>query len=199
VASTKIAEGFNAVDVKAFQDKTLALDRKELPGHAFLYVGQLIPRKRVQSIIEAFSGMAGPHDTLTILGSGEQEEDLRRRAENHEKIRFLPYIDNSEMPRVMATHNTLVLASSEEVWGLVVNEALASGLHTVVARNCGVVPSVEHMAGVFVAESDLADLTVRMAESRASWTGPILEPEILRFTPEKFASVFMRAIEGPSR
>lgn len=194
VPADKILQGFNAVDVRAFED-TIRFDApKESQGHAFLYVGQLIPRKRVAEIVEAFSAMAAPSDTFTIVGAGEQAGELRSRTDANDNIRLLPYVDYESMPQLMAGHHTLVLASSEEVWGLVVNEALASGLHTVISQNCGVVPSVEHMAGVFVAEPGLSDLAAQMAASRRSWAGPVVNPEILRHTPEEFASVFFAAI-----
>lgn len=194
VPADKILQGFNAVDVSAFEATTRLNAPEESHGHAFLYVGQLIPRKRVAEIVEAFSAIAAPNDTFTIVGSGEQAGELRNKTEANANICLLPYVDYESMPEVMAGHNTLVLASSEEVWGLVVNEALASGLHTVVSQNCGVVPSIEDMAGVFVAEPGLTDLAAKMAASRSSWAGPVINPEILRHTPEEFASVFFTAI-----
>ncbi|MDP9694961.1 UNVERIFIED_ORG: glycosyltransferase involved in cell wall biosynthesis [Arthrobacter globiformis] len=199
VPPEKILEGFNAVDVKAFQVLPQPSDKPKNQGHSYLYVGQLIARKRVEQIVAAFSSVATPNDTLTIVGSGELEAELRSITKGNKSISFMPYVDNRSMPEVMARHNTLVLASSQEVWGLVINEALAGGLHVVVSQNCGVVDSVEHMSGVFVVEPGLSDLAAKMAESRRSWTGPIWNPEILRHTPEEFASVFMAAINQSFR
>lgn len=194
VPRSKILEGFNAIDVEAFRQKCSSTEA--LPeGHRYLYVGQLIPRKRVEAIIDAFSSVASTADQLTIVGSGQLKDDLARLASSRgTSIRFLPYIDNEMLPELMARHQTLVLASSEEVWGMVVNEALASGLHVVVSENCGVVPSVASMQGVFVTGSNLNDLAPRLQESRDSWSGKIATPEILEWTPERFAGVFSDAM-----
>lgn len=193
VPPNKILEGFNAVDVRAFQEAKGRKPHSSDIGHAFIYVGQLIPRKRVAHIVDAFASIARLGDTLTIVGSGEQAQEIRDQAKDHKNISFLPYVSNEFMPDLMSIHNTLVLASSEEVWGLVVNEALASGLHAVVSESCGVVQSVKSMAGVLVASPGLENLAEKMEESRSNWTGPLSDPEILRFTPEEFAGVFVAA------
>lgn len=195
VSPERIVEGFNAVDVHAFHTAASArtADRSG-HGHRFVVAGQLIERKRVDMVIEAFSAIAEPGDTLTIIGQGKQESELRHKAaRSGDGIVFLPYVENDRMPAALASHQTLVLASSREVWGLVVNEALAAGLQTVVTENCGVTPSVAGMRGVFTAKADGTDLAVRMLESRQSWTGPIQNPEILQHTPEAFARTFETA------
>lgn len=197
VPRSKILDGFNAIDVEKFHRQSSSVEpfEESSSGHRYLYVGQLIPRKRVEAIIEAFSRTAEPSDELTIVGSGHLKDDLTIQAGKlGPSVHFLPYIANEFLPQLMAKHHTLVLASSEEVWGMVVNEALAAGLHVVVAEDCGVVPSVASMRGVFVANRHLDDLANRMQESRDSWGGRIAKPEILQWTPERFGDVFSGAI-----
>lgn len=201
VRAEAIAEGFNAVDVRRFQWALplhdLNHDAQTGAGHRFLYAGQLIPRKRVDRIIEAFSHIGSVQDQLSIVGVGPMENELTVVADAHRaRVRFQGYVDGSLMPALMAENHTLVLASAQEVWGLVVNEALASGMHVVVAENCGVIPSIREMEGVFVAREDLSDLAQQMKNSRDSWTARIVEPEILLHTPEKFAEVFQAAFDG---
>jgi glycosyltransferase involved in cell wall biosynthesis len=194
VQPSRILQGFNAVDVSEFHKAAVSGAHDDLvtsAGHRYLYVGRLIDLKRVDAIIEAFIQIGAPDDELTIVGAGSLRENLRLLADRSElKITFLEHTENSEMPGVMALHHTLVLASEREVWGLVVNEALASGMHVVVTDNCGVVPSVRKMPGVYVAEKSLSNLACQMQISRAMWTGRIAEPEILQHTPQRFAKVF---------
>jgi glycosyltransferase involved in cell wall biosynthesis len=195
VRPSRIMQGFNAVDVSKFHKASLSPLHDDSGfagvGHRYLYVGQLIYRKRVASIIQSFIQVADPDDELTIVGTGALSKELRLLADRSgAKIVFLEHIANSEMPAVMATHRTLVLASEREVWGLVVNEALASGMHVVVTDNCGVVPSVQDMRGVHAAREDLTDLAKQMQASKTAWAGRIAEPEILQYTPERLAEVF---------
>jgi glycosyltransferase involved in cell wall biosynthesis len=111
------------------------------------------------------------------------------------QVKVIPAIPNAEVPAILSAQHTLVLASDEEVWGLVANEALASGLNVVVSENCGVAASIKNMKGVHTAPTNsLSDLSTAMRASRASWCGPIIEPEILSYTPQQFARVFYKAL-----
>jgi glycosyltransferase involved in cell wall biosynthesis len=194
--------GFNAVDVAGIHEATSALRTPRADGthsrsHRFLYVGRLIELKNVESLLEAFAMVSGPHDTLTIVGKGPNESRLRATAARlglTDRVRFGGLVPYGELPSIFAAHDTLVLPSKNEVWGLVVNEALAAGLHVVVSDACGVASSVSGMEGVFVSRTDPASLAERMAKSRIQWSGPIGSPVILRETPERFADVFLAAL-----
>lgn len=195
IRPSALAEGFNAVDVRRFclalAPQSVDIQPAALKGHRFLFAGQLVPRKRVDRIIESFSQISSSVDQLAVVGTGPLDGELKRLAADLQApTQFHGYVDGIQMPALMAEKHTLVLSSAEEVWGLVVNEALASGMHVVVAENCGVVPSVRAMPGVFVVREDLSDLAQQMKNSRDAWAGRILEPEILQYTPEKFAGVF---------
>lgn len=200
VSLSALTEGFNAVDVRRFRHAVTALSADDQPealdGHRFLFAGQLIPRKRVDRIIETFSQISSSEDQLAIVGTGPLEDELKGLAlDRQASTLFHGYVDGIQMPALMAENHTLVLSSAQEVWGLVVNEALASGMHVVVAENCGVVSSVRAMHGVFVVQEDLSDLDQQMKNSRDTWSGRILQPEILQYTPEKFADVFQSVFD----
>jgi glycosyltransferase involved in cell wall biosynthesis len=201
VAPHKIYLGFNAVDVRQFHEvakRHRAEHKANSPGHRFIYVGQLISRKRVDHIVEAFRATAAEWDSLTIVGIGREQPKIAaliRDLDVASQVRMIPGVFNADVPRILSEHHTLVLASDEEVWGLVANEALASGLQVVVSANCGVAPSIKDMRGVYLAKSNSpTDLATAMGESRASWSGAITDPEILKYTPEKFAEVFFQAL-----
>jgi glycosyltransferase involved in cell wall biosynthesis len=202
VPPERIQTGFNAVDVHRFYEVAAQhrlMHTTDAAGHRFIYVGQLIRRKRVDRIIEAFSAIAEGNDLLTIVGEGEEQQRITALIRNlnmESQVKLTPGILNVDVPVILSEHHTLVLASDEEVWGLVANEALASGLNVVVSENCGVAPSIKNMLGVHTAQTNsLRDLSTAMKASRAAWCGPISEPEILSNTPEEFAKVFYRALE----
>lgn len=198
VSPHRIHRGFNAVDVTSFHEAALTALSENADagrtGHRYIYVGQLIERKRVQEIVQTFISVARPEDRLTIVGTGHLREELTDLAkESPAQISFLGQVSNSDLPRIMAVQDTLILASNREVWGLVVNEALASGMHVVVTENCGVSRSVNGMRGVLVVQENLEDLAQMLKASRTSWAGRIQTPEILEYTPSRFADVFDQA------
>lgn len=204
VSPEKIYEGFNAVDVSEVHRRTSELREidsrypaEERPyGHRFLFVGQLIERKNVKGLLRAFALMADPTDTLTIVGQGSREAELRACVTDlglDGQVTFLGQIPYSDVPQLFSRHETLVLPSHDEVWGLVVNEALAGGLHCVVTESSGVADSVRGMRGVYITEKSEPAIGLGMKESRAHWDGPATSPEILAFTPQRFAEVFLSA------
>jgi glycosyltransferase involved in cell wall biosynthesis len=195
----RVFRGFNAVDVRAIHTSASAARADLLaaaipqPGHRYLYLGQLVPRKNVRTAIEAFAAAAAPGDSLTIAGTGELEEELRALATPG--VSFVGPVAYTDLPALLARHDTLVLPSNLEVWGLVVNEALAAGLHAVVSNRCGVAASVSGMTGVTIVDPTADGLRDGLVESRRTWQGAITSPEILSCGPEQFAGVFFDAID----
>jgi glycosyltransferase involved in cell wall biosynthesis len=200
VPGDRITEGFNTVDVKRYARGAAEARAGVLrrPGHHFLYVGQLIPRKNVAGLIRAFATIANPDDTLAIVGTGPLEGELRELAQSlslFNAIRFEGHLDGDELIAAYATADTFVLPSTEEVWGLVVNEALAAGLHAVVSRNAGIVPSILGMPGVFPSKPDQESLSINLKVSRDRWVGHLIDPPILANTPGQLAKVILGALE----
>lgn len=206
-----IVEGFNGVDSERLRRNVLA-HRANMPveaGHVYLYVGQLIARKNCVGLIDAFMTMADGADRLLIVGGGQESEALQRKVNTTpsvigERIEFLGHLDGSDLAKVFARGQTLVLPSTNEVWGLVVNEALAAGLHAVVSREAGVARSVEDMRGVFVSGTDPSSLASAMRASRQAWSGWISNPQILQtdanyFGDRAFEAVSLAAAKSPRR
>ena len=78
------------------------------------------------------------------------------------------FVQYEELPMYYALAGAFVHASISEPWGLVVNEAMASGLPLIVSRKCGCVPELleEARNGFSFSPEDvdeLATLLLRMA------------------------------------
>lgn len=188
-----IVEGFNAVDIESFRPDAAA---PEPPRGSFLYVGQLIPRKCPDTLLRAVATLP-PEVRLTLVGEGEMEGELRDLAASlgvTDRVDFAGYVPYAELPGVMHRHAHLVLPSYEEVWGLVVNEALAAGEHVVVSEKCGVAQSVRGMSGVFLCSPHESSIAAACRASYEAWHGRIAEPEIIAKTPEAFAEAFATAL-----
>jgi glycosyltransferase involved in cell wall biosynthesis len=190
IAPEKIVMLFNPVDVEWFANFAHTHRVVGGNGHRFLYVGQLIERKNVQVLIDAFAAIRNPEDSLTIAGDGVlllSLQDHSRQLGLGYSVQFTGHHSQEEVAHDYANADTLILSSTHEVWGLVVNEALASGLHVVVSKDAGVAEFVEPMKGAYIADPTALDLARAMKESRENWKGAIPSPEIMAYTPEKFA------------
>ena len=191
----RIGIGFNAVDVRHFA--AAAATRTEATHHRFLVVSQLIPWKQLDLVVQALADL--PDAALTVAGSGPEREPLEQLATRlgvADRVRFLGPVPQTDLPAVYAAADTLVLPSAEEVWGLVVNEALAAGLGGVVSRTAGVTPSIAHMPGVQLVEPTGPAVLEGMRAALTAWRGPIQDPQILVHTPQAYAADAFRALTG---
>jgi len=108
----------------------------------FVFVGRLIPEKNLRGLILEYSryrqSTRSPWD-LVIVGSGPQEPELRELAQTHcpEGVIFAGLKQTDELVIFYAWAGCLVLPSTSEPWGLVVNEAIASGVPVIVSDRCG--------------------------------------------------------------
>ncbi len=111
-----------------------------------LWVGRLIPLKRVDTIIQAVCFHAKkmqrcdgvPSITLDIYGIGPDEKRLRKRAPTCDVVHFHPPVSITEVRALMRSHDVYVFSSNGlEGWGAVVNEALEEGMHVLGTYEAG--------------------------------------------------------------
>jgi glycogen synthase len=128
--------------------------------HRWLFVGGLIPRKRVDLLVEAFARCRAeePALTLTIAGEGESAPGLARRAAAlgvAEAVTFTGAVPPPEALDLMYSHDLLVHPSRRETFGMTVVEALAAGMPVLVTRSGG---PEETLAGLEEAAGELIDV-----------------------------------------
>jgi len=197
IAPEKIITLFNPIDVSWFHSFAKDHRTPQSQGHRYIYVGQLIRRKNIATVIQSFAGIRNDNDTLTIAGDGLLSQELKNLTTTlgiSDSVNFVGHKNQEELAALYAASNTLILASTNEVWGLVVNEALASGLHVVVSDKCGVADLVKDMNGTYICSTDQISIQEAMKRSSNAWSGYIQNPEILVFSPERFAGRFVGLI-----
>lgn len=197
VPADRIHLGFNAVDMTGFAAVAEHDSPSDQSGHRYVYVGQLIHRKNVAALIQAFELVRTERDTLTIIGAGELQSTLSSLVERLGLglcVEFRGPLAYADLPAALGEMHTLVLPSTEEVWGLVANEALAAGRHVVISEAAGAAASIRGMEGVVLCKPTATDIARGMRDSREQWQGPIQSPAILTHTPERLADVFVSAL-----
>jgi glycosyltransferase involved in cell wall biosynthesis len=143
-----------AVNNKYFADLTTAAApreqelRDELGLSAerpvILFASKLQQRKHADQLLEAYSRLIAdstPPDRpyLVVVGDGEQRAQLEAQAQQLrlEDVRFAGFRNQSELPRFFQLADVFVLPSRHEPWGLIVNEAMASGCPVIVSTDVG--------------------------------------------------------------
>jgi glycosyltransferase involved in cell wall biosynthesis len=112
----------------------------------FLFAGKLIPKKRPLDFLKALKMAC--RDVQGIFGLVVGDGPLRAKLEGLSQAANLPilftgFLNQREMPKAYTASDILVLPSDgRETWGLVVNEAFASGLPAIVSDKVGCVPDL---------------------------------------------------------
>lgn len=128
----------SGTDLTTFGGKT----RQERPDDELriLYVGALIELKGIMPFAHALAEAASRHPgqiRWTLIGKGPLEEELGRVARPPglivEVVAPCPYTD---LPARYAQHDVFVMPSLADEWGMVVNEAMATGLPVLGSTGC---------------------------------------------------------------
>src|SRR5262249_28602872 len=107
-----------------------------------LYVGRINGRKRLDDAIEEVAGR-GPSAVLLVAGCGDRMPEMQAWAIGRgARVVWSGFLNQRELGRAYAAADCLVLPSVRESWGLVVNEALATGLPAVVSEAVGCAPDL---------------------------------------------------------
>jgi glycosyltransferase involved in cell wall biosynthesis len=132
-----------------------------------LFAGKLTAGKRPVDAVLAVRAL-GPGAMLLVAGAGDEERAVRDAAQAAGvRVHALGFVNQTEMPRVYAAADCLVVPSAFESWGLVVNEAMATGLPAVVTESVGCAPDlVGRGTGEVVPAGDVQALGAALARLR---------------------------------
>lgn len=106
----------------------------------FLFAGKFVTHKRAFDFVQALAGLRASGRVVhgLMVGSGPHEPALREQVRTiGAPIHFAGFRNQSEMPLAYAASDCLVVPSARETWGLVVNEAMASGVPAIVSDAVG--------------------------------------------------------------
>lgn len=193
-------------------------DRLGFSGQSFLCVARFVAKKNLSYLITAYGryvACAPPRPwSLVIVGAGPLEPELRAKiavARLGDRVQLRGFQQYPELPAFYGVAGAFVLPSLSDQWGLVVNEAMASGLPILVSRRCGCCPDlVREGSNGFsfdpVNVQELAAHLLAMAglpEERRAEMGRQSSGIIRDYSPEAFAAGLEQAIarirENPHR
>lgn len=116
------------------------VEKYKLAGkHVFLFVGRLVALKNVKTIIEAFRRLNQENNVLVIIGSGEEEATLRALSADSGwgNVIFTGRLEGDELYSWYNVATAFILASYQEPFGAVTNEALLAGCWAIISKKAG--------------------------------------------------------------
>ena len=105
-----------------------------------LFCAKLQPWKRPMDLLQAFAQAAPQEAMLVFAGAGPQRANLEAEAAQlgiQQRVRFLGFVNQSQLPALYTAANLLVLPSVYEPFAVVVNEAMCCGCPVIVSDQVG--------------------------------------------------------------
>lgn len=182
-------------------------------GRYFLAVARLLPKKNLDGLVDAYSRYRRAAGSgawpLVLLGDGPLRGELegRRAALGLDGVLAMPgFVQYEQLPAYYGNAGAFLHASTTEQWGLVVNEAMASGLPVLVSERCGCAPDlVQADANGYIFDPDsvpeLSRLMLDIAAdpNKRERMGETSRRIIARWSAETFATALRQAAEEAVR
>jgi len=210
--------GYDVVDGEYFRKGAEAARRDQaqirarlgLPQRYFFACTRLIPRKNIDGLLKAYAryraASAGEAWGLVIAGSGQEAEGLRllERKLEVEGVGWPGFVQYDELPLYYGLASAFIHPALSEPWGLVVNEAMASGLPVLLSRTAGaqyelLVEGENGYAFDPADEDDLAGkmlMLARMDDAGRARMSNAASQIAAQWTPARFAQGLLEAA-GP--
>jgi glycosyltransferase involved in cell wall biosynthesis len=182
----------NGIDMERFTHKMLRRAQHDTSLLRIGCIARLSYEKGIDLLIEAAKDL--PNITLTIIGTGPEEERLKRQAERMNRIHFVPHIDN--LQRFYREIDCLVLPSRDhDPFGLVVVEAMAAGVPTICTDACGIASHLSGDESLIVeagSSKALREAIEQMNHSEVRTKLATIGPKVVRerFTVEKMVEAY---------
>lgn len=177
---------------------------------SLLFVGRLASEKNIDLALRAFARLANEFDNsrFRIVGAGPdlgRLQALARELGIDSRVIFAGAKNTLELADEYIRASYLVLPSSREAWGLVVNEALHYGCPVVVSDSCGCTPELvlEGRTGVTFESGSLHGLekalrkAISLLPSSPAVAGQCIE-HMKTFTTDAAAERMLRLLQAVS-
>ncbi|MHB2022763.1 MAG: glycosyltransferase family 4 protein [Mycobacteriales bacterium] len=142
----------------AANSTTLALRKRRV-----LFVGAIEPRKNLETLLRAYTYIAGGTTELHLIGPVLDRDYAQKLRSICPDVVFRGSIPRTRLSKEYRAARALVLPSASESFGLVVGEAMAAGTPVVVSTGCGVAEILnDQVNGLLFDPSDIRGLSERL-------------------------------------
>lgn len=148
----------NGVDLEEFSPGVACRQKWNLPENVTLamFAGDIrIARKNLDTVLHALVQVPDLHLAVVGATKGSPYPQLADSLNLSERVHFLGY--RSDIPQIMQASDLFVFPSRYEPFGLVVIEAMASGLPVITATTTGAADLVTPACGIVLPDSDDVD------------------------------------------
>lgn len=165
------------------------------PPFRFVTVARLRPKKNVGGLLEAFARAFGGTEevSLAVVGDGPERQALEQKARRlglAAQVSFLGSRDREGVQEALWKAHAFALSSHHETFGVVLVEAMATGLPVVATRCGGPEDIVDPETGLLVPPDDSDALADGLQRLRTRWSSfeaaDVRAHTLDRYGPEPF-------------
>lgn len=161
----------------------------ERRGNYFVTLSRLVPHKRLDLVVEAFSRLKLP---LKVIGNGPERKNLERRAAPN--IEFLGYQPEETVASLLGQARGFVCAAEED-FGIAIVEAQAAGCPVIAYKAGGALETiVEGATGLFFVEQSSKSLMAAVNKFEEEMVHCFRESDLIanarQFRKERFQRSF---------
>ena len=140
ITEDKVSTVYHSLEKEVFYDDA-SRKTSDIEKLTFIYAGRLVPQKGLEELLKYFAGCTDR--VFTIAGRGELQPMVEEYAQKYDSINYVGYISN---PNVLAQQyrehhylllNSIKTAKWEELFGMVLIEAMACGVIPVSTNHTG--------------------------------------------------------------
>ncbi len=167
-----------------FEKTESSLRVSEKGRQYFLVVSRLTRSKKIDMVVSAFNKLSLP---LVIVGSGKEEEALKKIAGKH--VRFTGFVEDGELAQLYQGARAIIFPSEED-FGMVAVEALSFGIPVIALEYGGIREIVtQGETGEFFHAATpeiIAEGVRRFLSKEGQYNESIMKQSVASFTREHF-------------
>lgn len=219
IPESRCIEGYDVVDNEHFRlgskaaraNRQELLGRYRLPERYWVTANRFVAKKNLTRLLKAYAAYCKQTGNeawpLILLGDGPERaslESLTAQLHLEGQVEFRGLANYEDLPVYYGLSEAFIHASTVEQWGLVANEAMASGTPVLLSKTCGCAPTLlkegenGYSFDPFSVE-DITDCLMRYhsldKHSRRDM-GKRSEQIIAEWGPERFAEAVWQCLNG---
>ncbi len=197
----------NGIDMNVFLPSKKIKENEE--KFRLITVSRLIRRKGIQDILKALSEINDSCISLTIIGEGNYENELRNMCNSlglDNNVKFIGFCPRNDIPSYFWKSDAFILLSLAEAFGNVIAEAMACGLPIIGANKGGIPDLVSEENGILVQPENILEIksaiiTMKNDKEMRIKMGKINAEKIAdgynwRHIAESYRDIYLKHING---
>ena len=197
----------NVLSKNLTKDEKASLRERLLPEfkdkkYVVITVGQMIPRKGIDLLLQAAKDLS--HDIGYCIVGGEPPKEYRRCVTDYQldNVVFVPFQKYEVLKDYYRAADLFVLPTREDIWGLVVNEAMANGLPVVTTNRClagielvengrnGEIIPVEDISALKAAIKKYVTMSEEKLEKQSAYALDVIQSYTIEQMAQKHLEIF---------